>query len=70
LTLGTQFERKIRMANIPNKGRKMSVPKWREQMCSDTHNFTEMFTCPHCARSGKGPKFKRFHFDECKKKGV
>jgi hypothetical protein len=31
-----------------------------------THNFTQVHICPHCAKEGKGPQMKRYHFDNCK----
>lgn len=33
-----------------------------------THNFTQLYICPHCAKEGKGPQMKRYHFDNCKNK--
>ena len=27
------------------------------------------YTCPHCAKVGKGPNMKRYHFDNCKTTG-
>lgn len=33
-----------------------------------THNFTQVHTCPHCGKVGKGPQMKRYHFDACKSK--
>jgi len=34
------------------------------------HHFLTYYTCPHCNRSGKGPTFKRHHFDKCKNRIV
>jgi hypothetical protein len=27
-------------------------------------------TCPHCGKTGKGPGMLRYHFDNCKHKGL
>jgi hypothetical protein len=30
------------------------------------HHFLKLYTCDRCERTGKGPTFKRHHFDKCK----
>lgn len=37
-------------------GKKLLIPR----ICNT-------YTCPHCAKVGKGPNMKRYHFDNCKK---
>lgn len=40
-------------------GKKLSVPR----VCNT-------YECPHCGKIGKGPNMKRYHFNNCKKKGI
>ena len=39
-------------------------------MANGNHANQQTHTCPHCNKIGKGPVMKRYHFDNCKHKGI
>ncbi len=40
----------------------------KKRLDENNHNFTTLYTCPHCGKQGKGPMMKRWHFQNCKHK--
>ncbi len=37
----------------------------KKNLENGSHNFLKEYTCTHCDRSGKGPRFKSSHFEKC-----
>ena len=66
---------KIQKENQDNRV-KLGIHQWcgptsnLEMLRNGTHPSQKIFVCPHCGTQGKGStNAKRWHFDNCKKKG-
>lgn len=64
-TLSEQTKQKLREHNL---GKKWSDEKRKafSEKRKGGIMIRQVYVCPHCNKSGKGPNMKRYHFDNCK----
>jgi hypothetical protein len=69
--LNSEFQSKVNRIRVENGTHNFldgTIARKAQQNLVEnkTHHFLIRYTCPHCERSGKGPSFKKWHFDKCK----
>lgn len=62
----SEYQKKLVAAGVHVLQGEKAKERHRKMLAEGTHPGTRVYNCPHCQRTGKGNRFKGFHFDKCK----